>query len=324
MSYSIETKEMLSKTPNKFLIWGNISILLVLFVFFLVTNVISYGEKVTFPVIISAYPKISKYKPHAGSKLKQILFSNCDHIDSGELVAIFCDDFTYENIVYVKKCLDSFRWKTMHEKVSISDSLYFLDSLEGKSELFFNLKKLVFLLKRYSNISKRDNYQLKDKTEETIIRINMGIISWEKKNLYRAPYSGRIVFFNPINDNNQGRESEIMLGVIPDKYYYISRIEVPNQLFKSASFGKVINIELDEYDASEYGFITGEVVMVDSMLYDSSSLNHKSIFVKIPKDFSLKKSEISFPYQSKFVGSISISTADVSIFERVWNSVVHN
>lgn len=134
---------------------------------------------------------------------------------------------------------------------------------------------------------------------------------WKEKNIFIAPYTGEVNFFNVWNSNKFTTVGEHLISLRP-----LSQDMLGNGLVSGKFLGKIkseqkVIIKLDGYESTEYGFVTGKVKRVSSF---PNSEGFYNVIVDLPS--TLKTSYgTNIPFSPELRGKGEVILKDQTLFE---------
>lgn len=173
-----------------------------------------------------------------------------------------------------------------------------------------NLKKAKLKL---SISARTDLEKHKQAVHQSVQDLQSAISSWKETYLVCSPIDGRVSLFSYWTVNQNIRQGDAILSVIPPKRdQIIARLTVPAQNSGKLKIGQLVNIKLDNYPYQEYGMLKGRVKQISVMPKDNSY----QIEVSLPEKLktSYKK---DLDYKEEMQGVAEIITEDLTVFDRI-------
>ena len=134
---------------------------------------------------------------------------------------------------------------------------------------------------------------------------------WKEKNVFIAPYSGEVNFFNVWTSNKFTNIGEHLISLRP-----LSQDMLGNGLISGKYLGKVkldqkVIIKLDGYESTEYGFITGKIKRVSTFPNNEGLYN---VIIELPKNLKTSYGT-NIPFSPELRGKGEIILKDQTLFE---------
>ncbi|MBJ6367255.1 HlyD family secretion protein [Snuella sedimenti] len=136
---SQEVQEILTKTPNGIIRWGNMVFLLLTLLIFVLTYFIKYPDIIVSEAVITT--KIPPQKEYAKitGKMDTILIQDKQHVNKNSLLGVIENTAEYEDVIFLKSIVDTLK-VNKHEFVFPLDMIpiLFLGEIENSYAAFEN------------------------------------------------------------------------------------------------------------------------------------------------------------------------------------------
>jgi len=229
-----------------------------------------------------------------------------------------------QNIVLEKK--DFARYEALFKEGAIAENEYENRKVELKNKeknlksIDISISQLYQTLdeaKRASNESDimralEKNQSFKN-TIHALTQLKEDIKVWEEKYLIRSEIDGKVSLIEMRNQHQKVIQGDHVCSVIPiDIGGYIARLKAPETNSGKIKKGQKVNIKLNNYPETEYGFILGQVSSISAL---PSSEGHYLVEVMLPSKLQTSYN-IEIPFQLEMSGTAEIITEDLRLFER--------
>lgn len=165
--------------------------------------------------------------------------------------------------------------------------------------------------------------------EETLLQLEVNInISytnlmvaialWQEGYVIRSPIDGLVCFLKPLKLNQYVSQEEPLITVLPDSVSYVVNLRIPFSGAGKIKKGQRVNIKLNDYPYTEYGFIEGKLINISNVANDDHyigvvQLNNNN-FTAYDKEIVIKE---------KAMGIAEIITNDRSWLGRIFEKFVY-
>jgi multidrug resistance efflux pump len=149
--------------------------------------------------------------------------------------------------------------------------------------------------------------------QESFENLAAQIASWKQKYLLEAPIDGVVSFTTYWSKNQNVREGDRVMTVIPsDEGKIIGKINLPVQGAGKVSPGQQVNIKVDNFPYLEYGMIKG-VVRNISLVPNNQEY---TVEVDLPEGL-ITYYKIEIPFKQEMQGTAEILTDERRLLERI-------
>ncbi|MEZ4779684.1 MAG: HlyD family efflux transporter periplasmic adaptor subunit [Flavobacteriaceae bacterium] len=104
---SNEVQDILTKTPNWMLVWGNALVLILLVLFFVFSWFIKYPDIITAEAIVTSQQPPQKEYAQITGKLDTLLVSDKEPVKPGEILAMIENTAKLKDVLFLKSILDT-------------------------------------------------------------------------------------------------------------------------------------------------------------------------------------------------------------------------
>jgi multidrug efflux pump subunit AcrA (membrane-fusion protein) len=158
----------------------------------------------------------------------------------------------------------------------------------------------------------REKYALT--LNQAIQSLKSAIESWDQNYLIRAPIAGKVSLFNYWSTNQNIRQGDEVLSIVPvEKQEMIAKLVLP--VGNSGKLKKMqrVNIKLNNYPYQEFGTLNGYVKSISIMPKD----NNYAVEVSLPEKLrtSYKK---DLDYKEEMQGTAEIITEELTVLDRIF------
>ena len=161
----------------------------------------------------------------------------------------------------------------------------------------------------------RDKLQLN--IMEYFENLNASIADWEQTYVLRSTVEGVVSFTNIRNENQNVREGERVMSVIPQNPGdIIGKLQLQVAGSGKVEEGQRVNIKLDNFPYLEYGIVKGMIRSI-SLVTDGDAY---SVIVKFPEGLKTTY-ENTINFSQDMQGQAEIITNDERLLERIVNPI---
>lgn len=160
----------------------------------------------------------------------------------------------------------------------------------------------------------QENSKYEQALNQSIQTLKSQIETWEQTFLLKAPIDGKISLFNYWIINQNLKQGEEVLSIVPtEKQEIIAKLFLPVQNSGKLKIGQTVNIKLDNYLYQEYGMLKGNVKNVSVMPQRETY----AIEVSLPNNLTTSYHK-HLEYKEEMQGSADIITEELSVFDRIF------
>ncbi|MFC2098953.1 HlyD family secretion protein [Bacteroidota bacterium] len=165
--------------------------------------------------------------------------------------------------------------------------------------------------------SREEKEQKQADIRESFEKLIAEIDIWEQQYLLQAPIDGIITFTRYWSENQNVREGDKVMTIIPDDQGdIIGKIDLPVEGAGKVKIGYTVNIQFANFPHLEYGMVKGEIrtisLVPDDQLY--------SVEVKLPNGLKTYY-DIEIPFNQEMHGRAEIITDDRRLIERIFSPI---
>lgn len=110
---SEQVQEVLETPPNWLIRWGNVVILSVIILFFILASIIKYPEFISSPIIISSLNPTEKIEVRLDSRIEKLIIKDHETVKKGDLIMVLESTADYHDIHRLGNLIDSFASKDL-------------------------------------------------------------------------------------------------------------------------------------------------------------------------------------------------------------------
>lgn len=160
----------------------------------------------------------------------------------------------------------------------------------------------------------QESSKFKQALNTSIQTLTSVIATWKQTYLLIAPIDGRISLFNYWAINQNLKEGDEVLSIVPvEKQGMIAKLFLPVQNSGKLKLGQKVNIKLNNYQFQEYGVLKGFIKNISGMPQKDTY----AIEVALP-DLLITSYKKQLDYKEEMEGSADIITEELSIFDRIF------
>ncbi|MEM9720237.1 MAG: HlyD family efflux transporter periplasmic adaptor subunit [Bacteroidota bacterium] len=136
---------------------------------------------------------------------------------------------------------------------------------------------------------------------------------WQERYLIIAPFEGQISLRGFLNDEQFIMAGAVVMTIVPFSQHIYGQAQMPISGSGKVEIGQRVNIKLDNFPATEYGMIYGEVHAISAIPQDNIYR------VKVGLQKGLQTSfRRQLPFKQQLTGVAEIITADLSVLDRIF------
>lgn len=109
-----EVQEILTRVPHWMIRWGNVVILIILLMIFLLAWIVRYPDIVTTEITITTWTPPQKVVARSSGRLERILVENQQNINKRTALAVIENTANYEDVFYLKSITDTLKINNIH------------------------------------------------------------------------------------------------------------------------------------------------------------------------------------------------------------------
>ncbi len=155
-----------------------------------------------------------------------------------------------------------------------------------------------------------------DNVKVTKDKLKNAIQAWEKANVFYATKSGKLNYLVNIFNNKYIANNQELFAIIPVDNQYFAIAKMPTQDFGKIKKGQIVRINLNNYAASQYGFIEGKVEDWTRIPID----NQYDVIVSLPNGLNTTSKRRIYP-MPEMPGTAEVVVEKRSIFKKLFDKV---
>jgi len=149
---------------------------------------------------------------------------------------------------------------------------------------------------------------------QAIQTLKSAIDNWEQTYLITAPVAGKVSLFNYWTINQNIRQGDEVLSIVPmEKQEIIAKLVVPVQNSGKLKVGQRANVKLNNYPYQEFGVLNGTVKSISLTPKD----NNYSVEVSLPNKLRTSYRK-DLEYKEEMEGTAEIITQELTVLDRVF------
>jgi multidrug resistance efflux pump len=153
-----------------------------------------------------------------------------------------------------------------------------------------------------------------------ILSTKQAIVEWKTKYLIVASETGKLQFTSYIQENTWVKAGQELFTIIPAQPSYFAELLAPQNNFGKVKRGQNVNIALNGFQRTEYGFLKGRVDYIPSVPYKDSIFIIK---VNLPNSLVTNYNK-KLVFTNNLSGTAEVITKDASLADRLlyqWRSL---
>ena len=139
---------------------------------------------------------------------------------------------------------------------------------------------------------------------------------WQQNYIISSPESGNVAFTNYWSENQVVNAGEIIVSIVPaETMQTIVRIQLPMQSSGKVKAGQRVNVKLENYPYSQFGFLQGKIESISAVpnkddLYTASVTLNKGLVTSYNKKLEMGQ---------YLKGTAEVLTDDYSLLLRLFD-----
>lgn len=238
--------------------------------------------------------------------------------------SILQEEINRSEVEFKKKDMD--RHSVLFEKGVISAQEYENKQLEylNADRNFKNISASISQLKESiagaKNLSRnttinstREETTLLKKVVQSFHQLKTSIRNWESNYVLTSDIKGKVSFLTYWSKNQTVNQGDLVFTIIPTKKSaYIAKLQAPAQNSGKIEVGQKVNINLQNYPETEFGFLEGKVENI-SRLPNKEGLY--IIDVSLPQELMTSYGK-KISFKQEMTGRANIITEELRLIER--------
>lgn len=135
---------------------------------------------------------------------------------------------------------------------------------------------------------------------------------WQQKFLIKSPIDGNLSFLTTLNENLFVTQNQPLFSVVPNDQEYIAITYVQNLNFGKIRIDQDVNLKFDNYNYSEFGFLTGKVKAISLIPTENTYRVEIALTNGLTSTYHKQ-----FEYRPEMSATAEIVTEDLSLLERI-------
>ncbi len=161
--------------------------------------------------------------------------------------------------------------------------------------------------------SSEQNENLIAAMSETLSKLKSAIQAWKQTYLILSPIAGQLEYIQLWKAQQRVEANAQLFIVTPENSgTYIAKLVIPSANAGKVEVGQQVNIELDNFNSTEFGMLIGQVINVSNIPVDGNYV----VNVALPNGL-LTNYQKQLPARSLSKGKALIITEKMKLFERV-------
>jgi HlyD family secretion protein len=142
---------------------------------------------------------------------------------------------------------------------------------------------------------------------------------WMKKYFLIAPVTGKIVLNIPLQENQYLHEGKSLGFVNPYNSLFYAELTLPQNNFGKIEIGQHVQLRLDAYPYSEFGFVNGKMRYISAIASDSGFV----AYVQLDNGLVTNQHK-DIQYKSGLKADALIITKDMRLLQRLYYKTMMN
>ena len=151
---------------------------------------------------------------------------------------------------------------------------------------------------------------------KALLELSSLIDIWQQNYIISSPESGNVAFTNYWSENQVVNAGELIVSIVPpETMQTIVRIQLPMQSSGKVKAGQRVNVKLENYSYSQFGFLQGKIESISAVpnkddLYTASVTLNKGLVTSYNKKLEMGQ---------YLKGAAEVLTDDYSLLLRLFN-----
>ncbi len=176
--HSHDVQELLGQVPRWIVRWGTLSILFVLVLLFILSNILVYPDVIHSQVQLTANIPPAEMKANSEGSIKKILVADKQQVDSGQLLAVIHSSADYNDVIYLSGIISG----TFSMEQVIDKSIFKKEMKLGNLQALY--ASFIQTIEEYHGFVDVDYYMRKIKSmDKELLRYQQYLTSLKEKNI---------------------------------------------------------------------------------------------------------------------------------------------
>ncbi len=185
-----------------------------------------------------------------------------------------------------------------------------------KSTIINNLNSQNNKLKELTELENTISHQ-KLVFQQELNTLESSIENWKRKYLLIAPTSGKILFADFIQENQQLQRSQTICYVTPEKSDYYAQIIIPQKNLGKVKLNQTVLLKFNSYPYEEYGCLMGEIKFISSIPGENGYSSKVTLTNGLITSFNKK-----IIFRNGLTANAEIVTKDQRLIQRFYQSIL--
>lgn len=151
---------------------------------------------------------------------------------------------------------------------------------------------------------------------ESLKTFKSQIEDWLKKYVFLSPISGKVMFANFLEENQEIKMDQVICYIHPANSEYYAEAYIPQTNFGKIEKGQRVLLKFPSYPYQEYGIVEGTVEFISQIGTDQGYLSK----IHLPKNLSTSTDK-KMEYREGLVADAEIITNDMKLIERFYYKI---
>lgn len=155
--------------------------------------------------------------------------------------------------------------------------------------------------------------------EQALQTLQSLVNEWMKKYFLIAPVTGKIVLSIPLQENQYLHEGKTLGFVNPYNTLFYAELILPQNNFGKIEIGQQVQLRLDAYPYSEFGFVKGKIQYISAIATDSGFL----AYVQLNNGLATNQHK-ELQYKNGLKADALVITKDMRLLQRLYYKTIMN
>lgn len=218
----------------------------------------------------------------------------------------------FKNGVVSEIDFENARKQTLNLQQKLNNNLVSISNSDGQSSVFRTDKELIGLNHHLEEEKRQNNLRISARQLHTAIEL------WEAHYLVQSRSAGKVHFLERLSDNLsiEPGKKVIIVENLNETRQIVAEMTLSPTNYGRVSLGQDVEIVLDSYPETEFGFLRGKVLEISEVPNNDSNY---IVIASFANDLSTTTGK-TISYRDQMVGSSRIITEDLSLLRRLFYS----
>ncbi|MBE6286738.1 MAG: HlyD family efflux transporter periplasmic adaptor subunit [Mediterranea massiliensis] len=307
---SEEVQEVMNRIPPAILRYGMAVIATVLLLLLSGSAFFRYPDTVQATFTLTMQPAPAYVVAPKEGRIGKLLISSQQQVSEGDVIGVMSGLADSEDIFYLREKL---RMWQLHSGKTESVGEILFQRIPRLGSVHSTYSALLHAWNEFlSHTQEGRNYE----TEliATVTTLSNEVAQWEADHLLTSPIAGTIAYMQPLDRLQYVSAGETLFVVVPNNPMTpVGMALVPMKEAAKVKIGQVVNIRLDGFTTTEFGFLKGKVKAISPV---PDKEGNYILEVELPQKIDDKHSD-KLPPVKVLSGTADIIISEKSLLKRL-------